>query len=87
MDQDRPARDGLNLRLPRGLRDRIKAAATSNHRTMNAEVAFHLENIFGASASGNDDGAQIGTLSPSSSTSDPVGSRSLITERPLEGHP
>lgn len=35
--------DKLIVRLPDGLRDRIKAAAKDNIRSMNAEVVFHLE--------------------------------------------
>lgn len=79
--------DQFSLRLPSGLRDHIKAAARAGGRSMNTEIVMILEKVLEASASRNDDGVQIGTLSPSSSISDPVGSRSLITERPLEGHP
>lgn len=75
------------LRLPHGLRGRMKALAARNGRSMNTEIVMILEKVLEVSASGNDDGVQIGTLSPSSSISDPVGSRGLITERPQEGHP
>ncbi|MEO6014054.1 MAG: Arc family DNA-binding protein [Devosia sp.] len=42
---DRPGRgsDKFPLRFPDGLRDRIKAAAASNNRTMNAEIISRLE--------------------------------------------
>jgi plasmid stability protein len=42
--------EGLYLRLPHGLRDQIRHAAAKNHRSMNAEVAFHLDRIFGEAA-------------------------------------
>lgn len=35
--------DKLLLRFPPGMRDRIKAAATSNNRSMNAEIISTLE--------------------------------------------
>lgn len=35
--------DKLMLRLPAGLRDRVRSAARQNHRSMNAEVIVHLE--------------------------------------------
>lgn len=34
--------DKLMLRLPDGLREKIRTAAKANHRSMNAEVIFHL---------------------------------------------
>ena len=36
--------DKLMVRLPDGLRDRVKESAEQNCRTMNAEVVFHLKN-------------------------------------------
>ena len=41
--QTRTFEDQYTLRLPRGLRDRIKEEATRNRRSMNAEIIFHLE--------------------------------------------
>ncbi len=38
----------MALRLPDGMRDRIKSAAAVNRRSMNAEVVFHLERVFPA---------------------------------------
>ncbi|CCE97274.1 Arc family DNA-binding protein [Sinorhizobium fredii] len=38
------------LRLPDGLREQIKNAAKQNHRSMNADVVFHLERIYQARA-------------------------------------
>ncbi|MFK0331103.1 Arc family DNA-binding protein [Rhizobium sp. NPDC090275] len=35
--------DQYMLRLPDGLRGRIKEEAQLNHRSMNAEIVFHLE--------------------------------------------
>ncbi len=34
------------VQMPQGLRDRIKAAATRNGRSLNAELVVHLERIF-----------------------------------------
>lgn len=48
--QKRTMNDGLNLRLPDGWRDRIKASAARNRRSMNSEVLSHLEGAFGAAA-------------------------------------
>lgn len=42
--------DQFAMRLPDGLRDRIKQAATRNHRSMNSEIVFHLERIFAPQA-------------------------------------
>lgn len=33
----------FNVRMPQGLRDRLKAAAEENRRSMNAELVFHLD--------------------------------------------
>lgn len=35
--------DKFMLRMPRGMRDRIKRAAENNHRSMNAEIISRLE--------------------------------------------
>lgn len=40
--------DGFRLRLPDGLRDRIKAAAEAEGRSMNAEIVGALEAAFPA---------------------------------------
>jgi hypothetical protein len=40
--------DKFILRLPDGMRDRIKAAATVNRRSMNSEIVLHLERVFPA---------------------------------------
>lgn len=36
----------VNFRMPVELRDRIKAAAEDNHRSMNAEIIARLEDTF-----------------------------------------
>lgn len=41
--QNRTMKDMFNLRLPNGLRDRIKEEAARNRRSMNAEIIFQLE--------------------------------------------
>lgn len=38
--------DKFLVRLPEGLRSRIKASARDNVRSMNSEIIFHLEKIF-----------------------------------------
>lgn len=38
--------EALNLRLPDGMRDRIKDSAKSNNRSMNAEAVARLEASF-----------------------------------------
>ena len=43
--QNRTMIDMFNLRLPDGLRGRIKEEAERNRRSMNAEIVFHLERI------------------------------------------
>lgn len=41
--------DQFALRLPDGLRDRLRAAAEENRRSMNAEIVVHLERAVGNS--------------------------------------
>lgn len=50
MVQDSPSRrmDQFIVRLPDGMRDRIKAAAEDNNRSMNAEIVATLENAYPA---------------------------------------
>ena len=38
--------DKLMVRLPEGLRQKIKIAAAENGRTMNAEVVYHLKRAY-----------------------------------------
>ena len=56
----------LNLRLPPGLRDRIRQAAGVNHRTMNAEAVFRLERDFE-----NEKGPVGSAIPPSQITTNP----------------
>lgn len=35
--------DRFNVRMPEGLRERLRASAESNHRSMNSELIFHLD--------------------------------------------
>lgn len=57
MVQDSPSRkmDQFIVRLPDGMRDRIKAAADSNNRSMNAEVVATLEKEYPAPYSVEED--------------------------------
>ena len=51
--------DRFIIRLPDGMRDRIKAAAAENLRSMNSEVLYHLKRIYGSAA-----GPQVGAENP-----------------------
>lgn len=42
------AQDKFMLRLPTGMREKLRAAATHNRRSMNAEIVFLLERGFEA---------------------------------------
>ncbi|MEL6362304.1 MAG: Arc family DNA-binding protein [Pseudomonadota bacterium] len=42
-DQSRTLTDKFMLRLPDGMRERIKAAAAANGRSMNAEIVAQLD--------------------------------------------
>lgn len=44
--QSRTLTEQFMLRLPDGMRDRIKAAAESNNRSMNAEIVATLETAY-----------------------------------------
>ncbi|TMV67620.1 Arc family DNA-binding protein [Thioclava sp. BHET1] len=44
--QDTP----YGLRMPNGMRDQVKALATENGRSMNAEIVFHLRKALEESA-------------------------------------
>lgn len=48
MASTKPGRDSdqFALRLPDGMRDKIKASAEENGRSMNAEIVFALERYF-----------------------------------------
>ncbi len=48
--------DRVNIRLPDGWRDAIKARAAANRRSMNQEILAALEGVVGAAA--GDAGAQ-----------------------------
>lgn len=42
--------DKYVVRLPEGLRDRLKVVALQNRRSMNSEIVFHLERAISATA-------------------------------------
>lgn len=48
------------VRMPPGMRERIKASAAENERSMNAELLYHLRRIYEGSAAG----PQAGTDNP-----------------------
>lgn len=37
-----------NVRMPAGMRDRIRARAAANRRSMNAEIVYCLDRVLGA---------------------------------------
>lgn len=47
-DQNRTLTDKFMLRFPDGLRDRVKAAAAENNRSMNSEIIATLEDKYPA---------------------------------------
>lgn len=47
--ENRALNDKFMLRLPDGMRDRIKEAAEANNRSMNAEIVARLEGSFSSS--------------------------------------
>lgn len=52
----------INMRIPLGLRDRIKISAEKNRRTMTSEVVFILEQAFPASKAAT--GEEFGDHAP-----------------------
>lgn len=44
----KPRPESLNIRLPDGMRDRIRERAASNRRSMNAEIVHYLDCALGA---------------------------------------
>lgn len=46
MRQNRQMEDKFILRLPDGMRDKIRAAAKASGRSMNAEIVQHLRRIY-----------------------------------------
>ena len=53
-ESTRAWKDQYMLRLPDGMRDRIKRAAEANNRSMNAEIVASLEAIYPAPFTEND---------------------------------
>ncbi|WP_199520063.1 Arc family DNA-binding protein [Fulvimarina endophytica] len=51
MSENRTNSEGFMTRMPDGLRDRLKEAATANHRSMNSEIVARLLASFGEDAS------------------------------------
>ncbi|MGV6875946.1 Arc family DNA-binding protein [Pseudochelatococcus sp. B33] len=47
--------DQFSLRLPAGLRDRVKERANANGRSMNSEIIHHLERALAQPASAGND--------------------------------
>jgi plasmid stability protein len=40
--------DRYIVRMPDGMRDRIREEATRNHRSMNAEIVYQLSRVYSA---------------------------------------
>lgn len=47
MNKVNESREGVNIRLPEGMREVIQQRAKENQRSMNAEIVFHLQNAIG----------------------------------------
>lgn len=45
MMQGRSMREGVNIRLPEGMRDQIRERAAANRRSMNAEIVYWLDRL------------------------------------------
>ncbi|NBJ13341.1 Arc family DNA-binding protein [Microvirga arsenatis] len=65
----------MRVRIPQDLRERLRASAQTNFRTMNAELVFQLDRSLPRQGEKNDDGVKFGDRAPSSSQSAPVTSR------------
>lgn len=50
-EQNRALTDKFMLRLPDGMRDRVKSAAASNNRSMNAEIISVLQDRYSTEVS------------------------------------
>lgn len=49
------------LRMPKGMREQVKAMAANNGRSMNAEIIFHLRNALGSARFGDFRDVAIGS--------------------------
>ena len=66
--------DRFMLRLPDGMRDRIKTAAAENNRSMNAEIVATLEEKYPAPVSRVDELRRlVGLLDSQALAGDPMG--------------
>lgn len=54
--------DRFQVRMPNGLRDRLRDAAEANKRSMNAEIIARLEESFAAPAPASVDTKRLQTL-------------------------
>ncbi|CDN92506.1 Arc family DNA-binding protein [Agrobacterium tumefaciens] len=55
MDEKSPVSGPFQLRLPEGMREKLKARAAANRRSMNSEILVCLEKAVGSEA--NEDAA------------------------------
>ncbi|QRZ15401.1 Arc family DNA-binding protein [Paracoccus methylovorus] len=53
--QHRTCTERYIVRMPDGMRDRIKAMAGENERSMNAEIVFHLRKAIAAAGQNEQD--------------------------------
>lgn len=65
MDQRFPSQklDQYVVRFPYGLREQVKRNAKRNHRSMNAEIIFHLERALASSEAVEGEGLATDTPS------------------------
>lgn len=64
MPQNRNLREGVNIRLPDGMRDRIRRNAAANHRSMNSEIVHYLDRALAADQEKAPEGARFPHRTP-----------------------
>lgn len=63
--QGRTQETPYGLRMPKGMREKVKRLAADNGRSMNAEIVFHLRKALGTAA-----GAEFGDATPAAGNND-----------------
>lgn len=48
MPQNRTMTEGVNIRLPNGMRDRLRRFATANHRSVTSQIVHFLDHALAA---------------------------------------
>lgn len=66
--QNRTLREGVNIRLPDGMRESIRQRAAANRRSMNSEIVHYLDRALAAE---KNEGPAEAATSPSHGSSNP----------------